>query len=756
MKKKFVGILLAAAMLAGCSGARLPEASAQEQEQSGKEGGSGLSYEVEPETFALTLYDGEQAVTASEPGERRRVEELRKEGGRTSWSYPDEAVTVSLKPEENYLQVTITSQSEESHAFSWPNVSGDTYYIPFGEGKRIPSEHEAFHNYLSGQEFDVLEQLSMPFFTAARGGYGVLYIMETPFRNSLAFTEGERSAFQLVHRYEEIDKEKENTFRIYLTDNDPAASAKLYRHYVQEQGKLVTLEEKAGQNPDIRKLYGAPHIYLWGENLISPEDVNWPAFRKALHEGRFDFLLPYTGEVETGAEAKTVLEEIKGQDYVAEYQKNVLCRFISEVVRSSSFSGGETVEGDETERLQEGKRALAQRLPEVFAPADTWMDTETVDLLAALKEAGIDKAWIGLNSWEQAYAKPELTERAQENGYLIAAYDSYHSIHEPGKEQWITAKFEDETLYEQATVTKKDGEKAAGFQNVGRKLNPTLSLPHVERRLESILKNRGTDFNSWFIDCDATGEIYDDHTLQHVTTMQQDLQARLERMDLIKGQYHMVIGSEGGHDFAAPVIAFAHGIELRSFSWMDEDMKQNKESEYYIGKYYDPAGGVAEHFSKQIPVKEKYADIFVDPRYDVPLYKMVYNDSVITTYHWDWSTFKIKGAVNDRMLREILYNVPPLYHLDLREWEKYGEKIAAHHAVWSKFSEQAIMREMTGFESLTSDGSVQKCSYGDGLWAAANFGDSAFTYEDREIPPHSAMIMSEGEITIYTPDAEAQ
>ena len=142
-----------------------------------------------------------------------------------------------------------------------------------------------------------------------------------------------------------------------------------------------------------------------------------------------------------------------------------------------------------------------------------------------------------------------------------------------------------------------------------------------------------------------------------------DLAARLERMAYIRDQYHMVIGSEGGNDFAASTIAYAHGIELKSFSWMDEDMKSNKDSEFYIGNYYNPSGGVAAHFSKVIPLKEKYDTIFVDPRYDVPLYKLVYNDSVITAAHWDWSTFRIQGAAQDRMVREVLYNVPPLWHL---------------------------------------------------------------------------------------------
>ena len=262
-------------------------------------------------------------------------------------------------------------------------------------------------------------------------------------------------------------------------------------------------------------------------------------------------------------------------------------------------------------------------------------------------------------------------------------------------------------------------------------------------------------FNSWFIDCDATGEIYDDYSPSHPATQEEDLAARLERMAYIRDQYRFVVGSEGGNDFAASTIAFAHGIELKTFSWMDDDMKKNRDSEYYIGKYYNPAGGVAEHFSKRIPVKDKYYTLFVDPRYDIPLYKLVYNDSVITGYHWDWSTFKIQGATADRMVREVLYNVPPLYHLDAAEWKRYQKDIAAHHAVWSEFSRKAVLQEMTDFKYLTQDGAVQKTVYGENIAAVANFAEEAYEYEGNSIPGHSVWIQMDGKSMIYTPSLQS-
>lgn len=766
--KQCSSVFIAFVLLAGCTSEKIEKTTPSQSENNISEQQS-MKYEVEPETFSLSVYKENSFIPVSLSAEKRLVENFSKTDSETKWEYPQDKIAVCIKPEKDYLHVTITSKTTEDNQFQWPNISGETYFMPFGEGKRIPATDKVWNDYLKGQQFTTLEQFSMPFWAATNGNNAILYIMENPYRNDLVFSEENTTSFGLIHQYPEIDSKKENSFRIYLTDNDPVTIAKIYRQYVIEQNNFVTLEQKAEQNPNIKKLYGAPHIYLWGDNIITPENIEWSAFRNSLDNDIINYLMELAPKTETGEEVVRTLEEIKGQDYVSEYQKNIVCRFLSEVLKYDDFYNPqvlikqdefmktllqkekETKSLDKSALIQFNKHALAANLSDVFHSTQEWMKEDTVDLIDDLKQSGIEQAWIGLNSWEQAYAKPELVETAVKQGYLIGPYDSYHSIHEPEKEQWITAKFEDTSLYENATVLQKDGEKAKGFQNVGRKLNPIFSIPSVKQRVEEILST-GIVFNSWFIDCDATGEIYDDYTSEHRTTQQEDLEARLKRMALIRDNYNMVIGSEGGNDFAASIIAFAHGIELKSFSWIDDDMKNNKDSEYYIGKYYSSTGGVAEHFSKRIPIKEQYYTIFVDPKYDLPLFKLVYNDSVITSYHWDWSTFKIIGAVGDCMLREILYNTPPLYHLDKEEWNNYKEDISAHTKVWSQFSKQAITQEMTDFKYLSEDGAIQMSKYGENLSVVANFGDSSYTYDKTEIPAHSLLLKMNGETLIYSPD----
>lgn len=771
---KLAGYLLPAALMLSSCAPGMNLSGGEEKEEWNQETtkaapqreGSLFDFTVDAETFELSLQVNGQSVLISEKSEEREVENYSEKDGMISWSYPKEQIRVQLGLKEEYLEVQITSEREEENSFVWPSISARQYYLPLGEGKRVPADDAAWIHYLDQKEMSVIEQFSMPFWIASTEDHCVLFIMETPYRALMNFSARPSLSFAVSQEFPEIDENKTVSYRIYVTDKDPVSGAKIYRNYVKEKGQFVTLAQKAEQNPNIEKLYGAPFLYLWGEFVISSDDVNWKEFRRFVDSPIMEYCRSFAADMENGEEFEQALAELENQDYVTINQKNVICSYLSQVMRQADFWNPEVFTEStqqmkeilqngydsltEPQKLRLHKHALSANLPGVFHDAESWMDGSTLGLLKGLKEAGIDRAWIGLNSWEQAYAKPELVAQAADVGYLIASYDSYHSIHAPGKEQWITASFEDQTLYENATVTDRNGEKERGFQNVGRKLNPTLSMPSVKARMEGILSNNLL-FNSWFIDCDATGEIYDDYTPGHITTKEQDLAARLERMAYIRDQYQLVVGSEGGNDFAAPTIAFAHGIELKSFSWMDADMKSNRDSEYFIGKYYNPAGGVAEHFAKRIPVKQQYFSVFVDPRYDIPLFKLVYNDSVITSYHWDWSTFKIEGATQDRMIREVLYNVPPLYHLDGEEWAEYGQEIAAHHKVWSAFSRKAIDKEMTGFACLREDGTVQKTNYGEQLLAIANFGDAPYSYEGNEIAPHSVLIVEDGIRTLYTP-----
>lgn len=770
LMKRLLPMITAAALLFGCAPqnpntGQLPESPSDAEIT---EKSPDFTFTADPASLALTLKINGQELPISAGQNVHQVDQLKEEDGLMSWLWPDAQMETTISQKEDYLKINMKALTDQEQTFSWPYISGSEYYLPIGDGKKIPANDPVWSEHFNDYELVPLEAFSMSFWAVAEGDQALVYIIENPYNNIIHFDSEDGIQFRFEHEFPVITANREYSFRVYPCANDPVAIAKIYRQYMIETGNFKTLLEKAAENPGVTKLFGAPHIYFWNDRLISADDINWPQFISLVSSPAGQELIRQMALDSDDKSAAEALQKLPEQGYADQYQKNIICSVLSRLLKQNDFyqpdiftKTNETINElltkgidhlNATELALLNKNLLYENMAGSFSQVSQWADDRTTNVLKELKESGLDHAWVGLDHWEDGLAKPEFVQAVYDMDYLIGTYDSYHSIHAPGQEQWQTAQFDDPQLYDQATVTDKNGDKLAGFQNTGRKLNPVLAYPFVEKRVSNIL-DTGILFNSWFIDCDATGEIYDDYTPEHITTQEEDLSARLKRIDYLSKDKKMVTGSEGGNDFAAAHLAFAHGIELQSFSWMDKDMKSNADSEYYMGRYYSPTGGVPERFKQPIPIKETYYNLFLNPRYQVPLYKLVYNDSMITTYHWDWSTLKMKDHQAQRMLYEVLYNVPPLWHMDQQVWAESGDIITAHSQFWSEFSKKVITMEMTDFAALTEDGTIQMTEYGGQIKVVANYGAEEYRYLDDTIPGNSLIIYDDANNSkvIYTP-----
>lgn len=728
-----------------------------------------FNFKIDPETFDLKIeIDGVEESVSNLIG-KREVKNFKSDGKKASWSYEKDGINVEIEKEDGYLDVSISSTIDGENNFLWPLISGEEYVLPIGQGKLIPENDENWKKYFNQiSEIKTIEGLSMQFFGVNKEKYSLVYIIDNIYNNSLIFDTEDGIKFSFKHEFPSINKYKKYGFKIYVTDKNVTDISKVYRNYLIENNKFKTLKDKESENENIKKLYGAPHIYFWNSRVISEDNVDWKNLKNNFPNDLKMWIKKLLKEkVEDGEELLNVFDEIEKEEFVSKYLKNKFIKVLSEITKLREFYNERVFENldkdfekyinnienlNELEVIDLNKKLLKLKLGDIVDPVEKWSNSVTIDLLNDFKKSGLSNLWIGFDSWENGFIKPEFVDMANNFGYLIGTYDSYHSIHKPGAEKWITAKFEDENLYEDATVTNKNGEKIQGFNGVGRKLNPTLALPSVKNRVNLIL-DTGLKFNSWFLDTDGTGEIYDDYSKNHITTEKDDIDARIERIKYLSNEKNMIVGTEGGNDFVNQYVAFAHGIELPAFAWMDKDMSKNKESKYYVGNYYAPNGGVAKMFSQQIPLKDYFKNIFLNNKYNIPLYKLVYNDSVITTYWWGWGTLKFVDDIETRMMNEILYNIPPLYHVDDEEWKKYKDVIVNHSKVWSDFSKKVINKEMTKFERIDEEGNVQMTQYGDDIKILANFSEEDYKYEDKLIKSKSLLIIDGENQFEYIPKA---
>jgi len=761
----FILLLIFSIGVTGCSS---PMSQADESDPILVDRAAPFTYDVVPETFHITVTKDGKTETASEAGPKRKVANVKRDGGTISWTYPNDGLQVHINQTNHALEVQITSTTAKS--ITWPTLNGTSYMIPWGEGKWIPSDDPNWKAFLSDESLSFNESFSMRFMTVNKSHYAIMYILDNPYNNTVDFKVDPRIAISLTHEFPSINPDKSYNFRIYVTDNDPVAMTGIYKSELLEKGKFTTLKQKAADNPNIEKLYGAPHIYIWNKSFLSEDDIRWSKLKSKLDQPFLDWIVSTLPSVsDEGKEQAAQFRAIMKQDYFDKHQKKSIIGGFNALLKMTHFYQPEhfkALDPTTTARIAEGvdqlnpvqlfelnKRLLNSKLGDAIAEVDRWNAENTDQLLQEFQQAGLTHAWLGLPDWTAAYMHPDFVKKAADMGYLIGPYDSYHSIHQTKTGDWETAFFPDARLYEEATITKANGEKKTGFLKKGRLLNPTLSLPSVKQRLQEMM-GTGLAFNSWFIDVDAAGDFNDDYTPGHETTEAQDMQAKLDRMAYIRDEQHMVIGSETGNDYASQTIAFAHGIEAPVIKWGDADMRTNKQSPYYIGGYWGPLGQIPERYNKEVPIKELYDHIYIDPTYSLPLFKLVYNESVITTAHWEWGSLKIKDEVGTRMLKELLYNVPPLYHLNEHAWQLNKQRITNFLKVWSPFHAAAVQQPMTDFKILSEDKLVQQASYGDKLQVIANFSNRKVNVGTDTIPPRAALILQDGQRTLFQASQE--
>ena len=196
------------------------------------------------------------------------------------------------------------------------------------------------------------------------------------------------------------------------------------------------------------------------------------------------------------------------------------------------------------------------------------------------------------------------------------------------------------------------------------------------------------------------------------------MRQRMARLEWLARDKQLVTGSEGGAWFAAPVVHFAHGMLTPLFGWKDP-LLRNPQSKYFLGKYWPPEAPAMFFAATELPAK--YKDIYFDPRYRLPLFEAAFHDSVVATSHWTISTLKFSNVRGTRELLELLYGVPPLYHLNRENIAAQLREMKPHYAEFTKLHREIGLLPLTDFQWLNQAHTVQKTVFGGRVAVTVNF-----------------------------------
>ncbi|WP_233201219.1 glycoside hydrolase [Chromobacterium alticapitis] len=704
--------------------------------------------ELEPATLAVRAEPaGGGKTTLSDGAAPHAVSGLEQEAHAAIWQWDEGRYRWQARLEGQDLKLTLRAAGPgRVDLLRQPAAAmGRGLLLPLAEGSYIPSGSKLWRDFLpgfAGDGLDTSENLSLPLWGMDYGRISLHWLLLNPFNNQLAFSaQGQGLALTLSHDFNELNQQQPVTLLLHLAGDNPLAGAQRYRQWLTAEGHYQTLADKIKAQPETAKLVGASHAYLWGNNLLDAADVrDWPDLVKRLR-GPAPLAVRLRGHFD--AETRRTLQETgKRQD---RYARKVLLDGVNAALTAEARAGWLGAQPAWAD-MAAPYRKLRADVEHAFGPAlqpdaSRWgggLSRKTVD---ALQQAGLKRLWLGVDNWEGGLWQPQAVKAGVAAGYLMGSYDSYETALPPGQhEDWLTAQ-QGEAAYRQCGVTLENGQKKSGFQQSGYYTNPSCARDTLKQRTRALMSAVG--FNSWFLDAYATGMVFDDFTPGRHTGEAAMAQGYEQSMQWVADAYQLPVGSEMGNAATSRGIAYAHGMQVPVLGWGDPDLQKNKQSPYYLGRWY-PADQ-PDTFFKQVPLKEPYRDLYYAPQYRLPLYQAVFHGSIVTTNHWLYDNLKFSNAYADNLLAQWLYNVPPLFHLSAATLKTRLPQLQCADRAFRPLHEQLATQALIGFAWLNAEHTLQQTRFADGSRLTANFAEAPVSHAGQALPPQSLLAEPAGQ-----------
>ncbi len=351
--------------------------------------------------------------------------------------------------------------------------------------------------------------------------------------------------------------------------------------------------------------------------------------------------------------------------------------------------------------------------------AYTWGSARTAQGVQRMQALGLSRLWLGYDADDHPM-DAQAVAAAKQAGYLVGPYDSFANGQDPATADAPTSAWP-APVYPDYCIHQQDGSVLAGFHDRGCYLSSQAFAQHGEFLAQRTTRMTANGANSYFLDVDAAGELYDDYSPDHPMNQQQDKANRIARMRQLSGPDKLVLGSESAHSWAGPVIDFSHGSLTPPADGL-WPLEKNRE----VWGGYAPAAAPGVFF-KPVTLPDDLTKAVFDPTYRIPLLETALHDAQVNLDRWELSYTKFPALETTRALQAILQNTPLNLTLNGPTLDTDGKQLAALQQYFAPLHQAAGTQPMTDFRYLTADHQVQQTGFGNGvLQVTANFGTSTY------------------------------
>jgi hypothetical protein len=359
------------------------------------------------------------------------------------------------------------------------------------------------------------------------------------------------------------------------------------------------------------------------------------------------------------------------------------------------------------------KRDENPNVDQLVGAANVWCwEWDSPAMVKEMQQAGIDRIL-----WSSS--DPKWVSALNALGVLTSRYDLYQDVMDPSKfpqlqyvnPNWTTAAWPADLVLDSAgqwihgwNIELKSG----GMYPCGV-LSDVRAVPYAQARISAELAR--TPYHCRFIDTTTAAAWREDYSPAHPMTRTQSRLAKMQLLDLVSGHFHLVTGSETGHDAAVPYVDYFEGM-------------------LSLTLYRLPDSGRRMQDLWTAPPPEPLTKFQLGPEYRLPLWELVYHDCVIA--HWYWGDYnnKIPALWARRDLFNVLYGTAPMYMFDRKYWEQEKARFVQSYRTTCPVARATGYSEMVDHCLVTPDAQVQQSRFADGTVVTVNFGAAPYTSAD--------------------------
>lgn len=371
-----------------------------------------------------------------------------------------------------------------------------------------------------------------------------------------------------------------------------------------------------------------------------------------------------------------------------------------------------------------------------------WDTGRKLEIMMDMKKAGIKKAWIGWDPSHPPYPAPGFDEGIKKLGYLSGVYDLYKGAF---NYDYIEPLLENDPVYKELifhryyfpglipdAVRKAENGDLIGLTIPGKFTRYDLCslalIPHIGDRITRELEIYPHD--SIFLDVLTANVFSECFDPVHPTNNSDDRAARKKIHKYFSDDLKMVIGAEYGADFVLPYLDFTHGsMTQHNFGLFGSG----------LGDWSDVARPSI--MLMEVEPSDDYLNYGLGTSYRVPLYSLVYHDSIVSSWRWEDYNNKMPSVWDKKDLWNILYGSAPLWNFDEDLWNKYRERFAESYKIIGPWLEKIGYDEMIDHKFLKNDRTVQQTVFSSGWQVIVNFGEKEYVSGNIRVEPNSFKIM---------------